>query len=386
LEDPYKGAGLDRSAIDALKNDYLVRPEQRRGVTWYELAHDRLIEPVMTNNKKWFEQNLSTFQKQAALWVSRNRVGGLLTGEALRQEEAWLREHPEVKLTPEDNDFLEACRKEDYARKRSRAVAKIVLFLFVVALIAVGFAVNSNRKLEHQRKQLEENQKKLEATSLAFDELQRHNAEVELAAEENGKKLPTDPIDDHPPFPAGAAGRPVGVGAKAQGADPSAAGAGSPAPPAKGGITITLGSKPDPAAGKNGGINITLGSNNSDITVRYFQKDADQDRVKSVLSVIQRRYNTEITPSVEALADVPTNCIWYGAGVSIEDAKIVALRLVAAGIQIKAIKPMRSPKEKTRDIEVGGERSWLYSKPLTVDEIRKCQGQCPANAAPYTAN
>lgn len=385
LEDPHKGAGLDKTAIDVLKNDYLVRPEQRRGVTWYELAHDRLIEPVTTNNKKWFEQNLSTFQKQAALWASRNRVGGLLTGEALKQEETWLGEHPEVKLTTDDKAFLEACRKEDYGRKRTRAINQLILILFIATLFAGVYAFKVNRQLVHQRKQLEENQKKLEATSLAFDELQKHNAEVELAAAESGKKLPTDTIDQHPPFPVNTAGQPVGINAKAQGGDPSA-GAVMPAPtPAKnGGISITLGS---PAAPSNkGGINITLGSNTNDITVRYFKKDADVNRVNLVLLALKDRYKTEVTPSVEALADVPTNCIWYGSGVSIEEAKSIALRLVVAGIQVKAIKPMRSSTEKTRDIEIGGETSWLYSKPLTVEQIRNCVGQCPLTNDAKSAN
>ncbi|MEP7336270.1 MAG: hypothetical protein ABI977_00770 [Acidobacteriota bacterium] len=371
LEDPHKGAGLDKSAIDALKNDYLVRPEQRRGVTWYELAHDRLIEPVMTNNKKWFEQNLSTFQKQAALWASRNRVGGLLTGEALKQEETWMFEHPDVVWTQDDLDFLAACRKEDYVRKKSRIVARVMLFLFLAALLAVGYAMRVNWKLQQQKKQLE-------ATSLAFDELQRHNAEVELAASENGKQLPADAIDNHPPFPITTSGQPLGSGAKARGADPSAAGSASPVPtPAKtGGITITLGS-PAARQAQPGGINITLGSNTSDITVRYFKKDVDVNRVNMVLLALNDRYKTESTPSVEALADVPTNCIWYGSGVNIQEAKIVALRLIAAGVQIKAIKPMHSSTDKTRDIEIGGEQAWLYSKPLTVAQIRNCPGQCP---------
>ncbi len=363
LEDPHKGAGLDKAAIDALKNDYLVRPEQRRGVIWYELAHDRLIEPVTTNNQKWFEQNLSTFQKQAALWASRHRIGGLLTGEALKQEEAWLREHPEVKLTPDDKDFFEACRKEDYSRKRARAISRLILILFVVTLFAGAYAFRVNQKLDRQRKQLEENQKKLEATSLAFDELQKHNAEVELAAGETGTKLPTDAIDNHPPFPVGT---------------PSAAGSTLPvATPTKpGGITITLGS-PAATPAKTGGINITLGSNTSDITVRYFKKDMDVNRVNLVLLALKGRYKTEIFSPSEAQADVSTNCVWYGSSVNIEEAKFVALRLVVAGIQLKAIKPMRSQTDGARIIELSGESSWLYTKPLTVEQIRNCSGQCP---------
>ena len=46
------------SAIDALLRAHLVRGEDRRGATWYELAHDRLVEPVMRSNAEWREGNL----------------------------------------------------------------------------------------------------------------------------------------------------------------------------------------------------------------------------------------------------------------------------------------------------------------------------------------
>jgi hypothetical protein len=51
--------------------------------------------------------------------------------------------------------------------------------------------------------------------------------------------------------------------------------------------------------------------------------------------------------------------------------------LIAAGVQIKAIKPMHGSTDKTRDIEIGGEQTWLYARPLTVEQIRNCPGQCP---------
>lgn len=41
-------AGLPNEVVDQLNNSYLIRAEIRRGATWYELAHDRLVEPVRT--------------------------------------------------------------------------------------------------------------------------------------------------------------------------------------------------------------------------------------------------------------------------------------------------------------------------------------------------
>ncbi|HEV3050129.1 MAG TPA: ATP-binding protein, partial [Longimicrobium sp.] len=46
--------GLNENVVDALVNAYLVRREERRGTIWYELAHDRLVPAVVTNNARWF--------------------------------------------------------------------------------------------------------------------------------------------------------------------------------------------------------------------------------------------------------------------------------------------------------------------------------------------
>ena len=50
--------GLDNQAIAPLVDAHLVRAENRRGATWYELTHDRLIEPVRHNNAAWFQANM----------------------------------------------------------------------------------------------------------------------------------------------------------------------------------------------------------------------------------------------------------------------------------------------------------------------------------------
>jgi hypothetical protein len=53
LEGPKESEGLDNRAIWPLVNAHLVRAEKRRGATWLELAHDRLIEPVQASNAAW---------------------------------------------------------------------------------------------------------------------------------------------------------------------------------------------------------------------------------------------------------------------------------------------------------------------------------------------
>ncbi|MGC4099000.1 MAG: hypothetical protein QM706_17965 [Nitrospira sp.] len=95
-------------ALDGLVNAHIIRAELRAGAIWYELAHDRLIEPVRKNNLGWFEENLSLFQRRAELWNQQGHSEGLLLrGKELVQAE---REVPS-QLTLNELAFLDACQK-----------------------------------------------------------------------------------------------------------------------------------------------------------------------------------------------------------------------------------------------------------------------------------
>ena len=87
---PEKSEGLDNAAIRLLENAHLVRAEKRRGATWFELSHDRLIRPVRSSNDAWYQANLSLLQRQAALWEKNDHPEHLLLREAaLEQAQAW---------------------------------------------------------------------------------------------------------------------------------------------------------------------------------------------------------------------------------------------------------------------------------------------------------
>jgi WD40 repeat protein len=101
--------GLANTAIRMLVDAHLVRAEKRLGATWFELAHDRLIQPVRSDNATWFQENLSLLQRQASLWAQQNRSETLyLREEPLAEAEKWASEHPD-ELSQIDQDFLTAC-------------------------------------------------------------------------------------------------------------------------------------------------------------------------------------------------------------------------------------------------------------------------------------
>ncbi len=146
---------LDDHVIQALQGD-LVRAEMRGGQTWYELSHDRLIEPVHVSNTKWFTANLSFFQQQAARWVAQDRSEGmLLRGRELElAEQEMERRQVESKSIPKDElDFFAACVKAREREKREKrgnwllrilAVGASVLF-FISILFAFRASAEADR-------------------------------------------------------------------------------------------------------------------------------------------------------------------------------------------------------------------------------------------------
>jgi hypothetical protein len=48
-----KTATIPNAAIDELENRHLIRAEFRAGARWYELTHDRFIEPIQTSNARF---------------------------------------------------------------------------------------------------------------------------------------------------------------------------------------------------------------------------------------------------------------------------------------------------------------------------------------------
>jgi hypothetical protein len=45
--------GISNAAVDILVNRFVLRSESRGGGTWYELVHDRFIEPILQSNQLW---------------------------------------------------------------------------------------------------------------------------------------------------------------------------------------------------------------------------------------------------------------------------------------------------------------------------------------------
>jgi WD40 repeat protein len=124
LMEPDESSGLANHAIHMLEDAHLIRGEKRLGATWFELAHDRLIQPVRANNATWFLENLSLLQRQASLWEQQNRSDTLfLRDEALVEAEKWATQYPD-EVSKIDREFLEECLEIRAREEEARAAAE----------------------------------------------------------------------------------------------------------------------------------------------------------------------------------------------------------------------------------------------------------------------
>ncbi len=139
-------AGLPNAAVERLENRHIIRATVRAGARWYELAHDRLIEPVQADNAVWRQVHLSPLQHQAALWEDRNRRARfLLWGRALEEAEEWASTHEE-ELTAVEREFLAASQvswqaEQERARKRRRRVLAFISLGAVLVLVIIGLSL-----------------------------------------------------------------------------------------------------------------------------------------------------------------------------------------------------------------------------------------------------
>jgi hypothetical protein len=104
------------------------------------------------------------------------------------------------------------------------------------------------------------------------------------------------------------------------------------------------------------------------VTVQYFPKNVDENKVESALTELGFTLDKKRAP----VPGIPTNSIWYGTPVSIEDVKLVALTLIRAGVQIRAIRPFAdySPRRNAALIQVGADVAVVNDPPLSVEGIR----------------
>ena len=183
--------------IDLLEDLHVLRAELRGGERWYELAHDRFLEPIRESNAGWLaqragpEKERQNYEHSAAEWSkSRKSRMRLLRRKELREAKKWKAEADTAELAISDTlaAFLDASHDavREAARQWKRRGAIAAVGLVAIAVVAGGWRIYAVRMAAANAADEEWR----EATKLSgdgkFDEATKHLRQALSAAEKGG--------------------------------------------------------------------------------------------------------------------------------------------------------------------------------------------------------
>ena len=180
LYGPRQNGAFSEGAVRMLTDAHLVRAESRRGATWYELAHDRLIEPVKEDNARWREVNLSHFERLATWWDEQNRPDqALLTGPDLVNAETWVAANAAT-LSAREQEFFQASRKAAEQAERERRAAKRTRRWLVIAVVGCVLAATLGGWAWRAQRQATTSANRFAVTALAGQARDALESDVDL--------------------------------------------------------------------------------------------------------------------------------------------------------------------------------------------------------------
>jgi hypothetical protein len=110
----------------------------RAGTVWYELSHDRLVEPVLSDNAAWRRTHLADWQNRAEEWRRSGKDRSLLlTGDALRVARHAMsgRQANDAADERTEREFVELSAKANAEQRSRLRASRTVLALATVILV-----------------------------------------------------------------------------------------------------------------------------------------------------------------------------------------------------------------------------------------------------------
>ncbi len=142
---PESTAGLPNAAVDILEDAHIIRAESRAGAYWYELAHDRLVDPILESNRKWKKRLQTPLRLTAQQWQKSGDASLLYRGASLHEGQKWVASHPE-EAEPYEVEFLTAGAAAEKMRRRNRHVRYGLTILFSLFVLGgLGWAWQTAR-------------------------------------------------------------------------------------------------------------------------------------------------------------------------------------------------------------------------------------------------
>jgi tetratricopeptide (TPR) repeat protein len=120
--------GLSNEAVDVLDQAHIIREERRGSGRWYELSHDRFIDPILTSNKEWLVQYSGAakvrqwLEERAARWNKTQDEAVLLSENELAEADRWVKsaEAAELGYDPAVINLIQASRTNIKNKRRER--------------------------------------------------------------------------------------------------------------------------------------------------------------------------------------------------------------------------------------------------------------------------
>lgn len=326
-------------AVEALEAVYVVRRDERRGGVWYELAHDRLVIPILKDNARWRETMLTELEKQAARWHDEGRPSHLLF-KVRDWGDVWLL----FSKTTISSYFGGSDRRPVPEKLRSfvkasreRALLRLV-FTYGVLLAATVtiFGLQSRSGAKAVKAQALAIQREKELAVKARDSLQQVTDSLTLLEKSYYQRVWG--LERATP-------RLVEQSIAAN-------------------LALQSASK------------TSLAPDRKAITIEYFYKRRDPERVEFALrdlgyQVVVKRANLEV---------VGTNAIYFGTDVYIADVRIIALALLRSGAQLQRICAFPNSSRRQRIVQIMGAVS-AQQKPLlevpALESLEKGSLPCP---------
>ncbi|HYI09916.1 MAG TPA: ATP-binding protein [Thermoanaerobaculia bacterium] len=370
-EDKGSVAGLPKAVVDVLVDQHhLLRSEERSGRTFYELAHDRLVEPVSHSNIIWARRFLTPLQSRAAEWSVRHDPHLLLRDVELVEAMRWCAEHP-ADVTAAETSYIEQSRvtlselsraavewevsgrdpanllrggklkfaqeiakqkggpltpsehailKTSHAYRRLELRERVFRSLLglVVPIVAAGFVVWAT--FSERRKQAELESARFQASVMATSEVQR-----------SAQKLVLEKWADQPHLDSKALAEALDAQRRISTLATAASG-----PP------------------------------RSRTVIQYFAKATDNPKLSEALRNELRFQEVVLIPSKVVQQ---TNAIWYGAEVPETDVKLIAYAVIRSGNELQTVQPLTREGIPPNYVNVGYNAAVADVTPLTVENI-----------------
>ena len=154
LKEEKSTAGLPNEAVAVLDKQLLIRADIRAGAWWYELVHDRLVDPILESNRKWEAARQTPLRTTAKQWQATKSEGLLYRDKALKEASAWASANPD-EAEPYEREFIEASQLTEQARVRRRRLyvigASVGLFVLAAMMLLTVLAVTASARAVAQQ-------------------------------------------------------------------------------------------------------------------------------------------------------------------------------------------------------------------------------------------